>query len=357
MISSFIPKPKKFMANEKLPKISVVTCTYNGERIIERYFEYLFSQDYPLNKIEVILADGGSTDKTLDIIKKYREKYPKNIKFLNNPAKTKVGRGKGADIATRKSKGEFLVLIDQDNLLIQKDWLRKMVKTLLDNPDIIGVQSRHSRVKNSSLIDKYLNSIGIEDPFVIDYALNPQITFNPKKFQYNKKGKFYVYNINEKNFYYAGDNGYITRRKEFFENKGYTQDIDNFYRMALSKKKYKIAVLKNSKLHHNSALSMKHLLNKKVFYVRKYLGENYEGRDFYWFDLNKNSFKKNLRFIKTVVLNLLFFPALIQAIKMYFKKREKFWFIHPVATFLMTLAYIEGFFMSKFLKEQKEVKI
>ena len=116
--------------NRRFPKISIITCTYNGERIIDKYFKYLFSQNYPLNKIEVILSDGGSIDKTLDVIKKYQKKYPKNIKLMNNPTKTKVGRNKGADIATRKATGEFLVLIDQDNLLIQKDWLRKMVKVL-----------------------------------------------------------------------------------------------------------------------------------------------------------------------------------------------------------------------------------
>lgn len=345
------------MERTKLPKVSVATCTYNGERIIEKYLQYLFSQDYPLDKIEIILADGGSTDKTIEIINKFQKKYPKNIKLINNPAKTKVGKGKGADIVTRKTTGEFLILIDQDNLLIQKDWIRKMVQVLLENPEIIGVQSRHKASKDSSITDKYLNGIGIEDPFAINYSLNSQVTFNPKKFKYNERGNFYVYEVNKKNFYYSGDNGYITRRKEFFDNGGYTQDIDDFYRIALSGKKYKIAVLMSAEIHHNSATSMKHLLSRKVFYVRKYLVENYKERDFYWFDLNKNSLRENLRFVKTVIVYLLFFPALIQAIKKYLKTKEWFWFIHPVATFLITLFYIKGFFYSKFFKEQKEVKI
>jgi len=74
------------------PKISIVTCTYNGERVIEDYFKYIFSQDYPKNKIELIVADGGSSDRTLDIIEKYRKKYPKIIKFMHNPRQYSMGK-------------------------------------------------------------------------------------------------------------------------------------------------------------------------------------------------------------------------------------------------------------------------
>ena len=44
--------------------------------------------------------------------------------------------------------------------------------------------------------DKYIGAIGIEDPFAVPYSLNAQIVFNPKKFNYNKKGGFYSYIVN-----------------------------------------------------------------------------------------------------------------------------------------------------------------
>lgn len=53
-------------------KFSVVTVVYNGEKTIEQTIKSVVNQTYP--DIEYIVIDGGSTDKTLEIIKKYKEK-------------------------------------------------------------------------------------------------------------------------------------------------------------------------------------------------------------------------------------------------------------------------------------------
>ena len=49
--------------------MSVVVPIKNFERTIEKSFQYLFNVDYPHDRWEIIIADGGSTDKTVDIIK------------------------------------------------------------------------------------------------------------------------------------------------------------------------------------------------------------------------------------------------------------------------------------------------
>lgn len=60
------------MATYKNPKISVVTVVLNGAATIEKTFKSIFEQEY--YNIEVIVIDGGSTDETLDIIKRYADK-------------------------------------------------------------------------------------------------------------------------------------------------------------------------------------------------------------------------------------------------------------------------------------------
>lgn len=61
------------MENSKsYPKVSIITITYNAEKTLENTINSVISQNY--TNIEYIIIDGGSTDKTIDIIKKYQEK-------------------------------------------------------------------------------------------------------------------------------------------------------------------------------------------------------------------------------------------------------------------------------------------
>jgi len=333
-------------------KISVVLVTYNGEKTIKDCLNLFFEQDYPKNKVEMIIADGGSTDKTLEIIKSYQKKYPKVIKLINNPKRYKVGRGGGADIASKKAKGEFILLIDQDNLLPQKFWLTRMVEILENNKDISCVQSLTLTPKKGSLMDRYLGAIGIEDPFAVSYSLKSEVILHPNKFKYNSKDKYYDYLIDKEYFFYGGDNGFLIRRKDFFDNGGYTQDIDNFYRMALGKKKYHVAVPSDLRVFHKTSSEFLEFVSKRAFYVRYYLKENIEKRDFYWINLKKNTFKQNLKFIKNVAFNLILLPRLFDSLKMAVKQREPSWLIHPILAFVITSSYIYSFLAVKLFNQK-----
>jgi glycosyltransferase involved in cell wall biosynthesis len=77
------------------PFISVVIPTYNSEKTLEMCLESIANQDYPKDKIEIIIADGGSIDRTLEIARRYTDK------IFNNPLKTGEA---GKAVGVKKSK-------------------------------------------------------------------------------------------------------------------------------------------------------------------------------------------------------------------------------------------------------------
>ena len=64
--------------SEELPLISVVLTTYNSEGIIRRVLDGILAQDYPLNRIELIIVDGGSRDAMLNILRNFLKTYSIN---------------------------------------------------------------------------------------------------------------------------------------------------------------------------------------------------------------------------------------------------------------------------------------
>ena len=104
------------------PSVSVIVPVRNGEATIEPLLESLQRLDYDKNKLEVIVVDGNSTDRTRDIVKKY-------------PVKLIIERKEGLNAARntgiRNSNGEIIAFTDCD-CIVSSDWIRKIVKNFKD---------------------------------------------------------------------------------------------------------------------------------------------------------------------------------------------------------------------------------
>ena len=89
--------------------VSVVMPIYNEENYIKKCIDSLILQDYPIDKMEWILVDGCSKDKTVEILEVYRQKYPQLIKILNNPYKIVPF---AMNIGIAASQGKYIVRLD-----------------------------------------------------------------------------------------------------------------------------------------------------------------------------------------------------------------------------------------------------
>ena len=74
----------KSVTSNKILSVSVVMATYNSQRTIKKALESVRNQNYPQKMIEIVIADGGSTDKTLSIAKKYKVRIIHVPKELQN---------------------------------------------------------------------------------------------------------------------------------------------------------------------------------------------------------------------------------------------------------------------------------
>jgi glycosyltransferase involved in cell wall biosynthesis len=89
--------------------ISIITPVYNGDRFIENCIKNVISQN--CQDVEHIIVDGGSTDRTIDIIKQYAEQYP-HIRWLSEKDK---GQSDAMNKGITMAKGEIISFLNADD--------------------------------------------------------------------------------------------------------------------------------------------------------------------------------------------------------------------------------------------------
>ena len=115
-----------------MPLVTVIMPVYNEERFIARSLDQVLSQDY--SDIEVIVADGMSTDRTREIVKDYATRFP-NVRLVDNP---KRFRASGLNVAILDSKGEVIVCVD-GHCEVANDFVRQDVELLQEHPEAWSV--------------------------------------------------------------------------------------------------------------------------------------------------------------------------------------------------------------------------
>ncbi|CAN5849068.1 hypothetical protein BH23DEI1_BH23DEI1_23290 [soil metagenome] len=92
------------------PFVSIVLPIRNEERHIEACITRLLAQDYPVDRMEIIVVDGGSDDDTRPVLARLQERHPDaDIRLLDNPERTVPP---ALNIGIRAAKGDLIVRMD-----------------------------------------------------------------------------------------------------------------------------------------------------------------------------------------------------------------------------------------------------
>ena len=92
-------------------KVSVVMCTYNGEKYLKEQIESIINQTYPI--YELIIQDDCSKDKTMDILRNYEKEYANIHVFQNEKQK---GVNENFFSAIIRITGDYIAISDQDDI-------------------------------------------------------------------------------------------------------------------------------------------------------------------------------------------------------------------------------------------------
>lgn len=318
--------------------VSVVIPTLNSEKTLRDCLKSIAEQDYTYDNLEIIIADGGSTDKTLDIVSEFSATL--NIQVVSNPLKTGEA-GKAAGL--KHAKNDIIALIDSDNILPDKDWLKRMIEPFND-PEIIASEPiEYTYRKNDGYITRYCALLGMNDPlclFLGNYdrycVLTGKWTEMPHKAE--DKGGYLKIELDKMRLPTIGANGFLIRRSvlEKCDIGDYLFDIDIIAELLNSTNhvnNVRFAKVKTGIIHIFSG-DVKTFARKQRRRVKDYLYYNKLGvRKYPW----KNAVKtKLLRFILSCITII---PLLIQSIIGYIKRPDKAWLFHPIACWLTLWEY------------------
>ncbi len=128
------------------PSVSVVVPVRNGEATIGRLLESLLEVDYDRGKIEVIVVDGDSTDRTRDIVAKY-------------PVKLLIEEGQGLNAARNtgiRNSGCKIIAFTDSDCLVPSNWIRKIVENFRDPQ--VGCVGGNVKGYGADLLSRYADN-------------------------------------------------------------------------------------------------------------------------------------------------------------------------------------------------------
>ena len=179
-------KNLKNSITDEQPLISIVTVVYNGQEFLEETIQSVLNQTY--EGIEYIIIDGGSTDGTVDIIKKYEDRIDYWVSEKDNGISDAFNKG------VKVAKGSYINFQGDGDGFVSDDALDKIFQDINPTEDIF-VSARISRVNKKGkeiFTSKYIENFD-KKSLLFRMSLPHQGLFTHKSY-FDKYGLFDVNN-------------------------------------------------------------------------------------------------------------------------------------------------------------------
>ncbi len=328
------------MKKKKLPTVSVVIATYNAEKTIHRVLDSILNQDYPQTLVDVIVVDGGSKDRTLEIAKKYETSIISVAPARQNAEYNKC-------IGIHRAKGELLFLVDHDNVLPTVSILRRMVQPLLDYSKVIGVETlRYHYDPKAFLLDRYFALFGAGDPMAWYLGKADRLSFLYDRYNLagraHDMGAYYLVTFSPDHIPTLGANGFIIRRSLLMKHA--QVDPQHFYHIDVNvdliRKGYNTyAFTKDGILHLSGYKNLWSFLSRRKLFLEQFhlSSTGITARDERRYSVYEPKDKWKLFWF--VLISLTIIIPLIDSIRGFRKIHDPAWFLHPFLCFVLVVLY------------------
>lgn len=305
-----------------MKSVSVVMPTFNSIRTIEACLASIREQDYS-GKVEIVAADGGSTDGTLAVLKKYGCRVV--AEKTGNPESAKA-------IGLRQARGELILLMASDNILPDKSWLKIMVKSLIINPEAVGAYpSRYTYRRQNSSLNRYFALMGANDPVAWFMGKADRQSYLGNENQKTKLVKFTPENMPT-----LGDNGVLVWRKKLLQarvDEKHFSHIDVFYDLvSLGMNHF---VLVKSEIIHDTGESLVKFLCKRFKYLQALYLKQINMRRYRWIRNYQDAVKLGV----FVIYSFSVFGPLLTALRGFRKIPDPAWFWHIILCPALVIIY------------------
>lgn len=315
--------------------VTIVIATCNSSRTLTRCLESVLQQTYPKDKIDIILADGGSRDNTKTIGKHFGAKI-----ISVDPKKQNAEYNKG--VGLQHAKGDVVLFLDHDNIMPHRAWLSALLYPFKNNPTLVGCEPlRFQYDRNMTVLDRYFALTGGSDPVVYYLGKNSHLSWASDVFNLlgtaKDRGTYYEVTYNRQFLPALGGNGAAIRRE--YLKKYALSDPEHFIHTdvvfdIINHGFTTYAFIKDTIIHLTNNRIIPFLRRRKYF-IEQYQFTNKSIRRYAIYDTKKD-IGKLLYFI---LISLTVVVPFFDAWRGYRKIRDPAWFLHPFLCFMYMCIY------------------
>ena len=159
-------------------RVSVIIPAYNAEAFLERAVGSVRAQTYPADRIEILIADDGSTDGTRALATRLQEGSPIRLRVLSHDAGRNRGVSPTRQLAASEATGEFIALLDADDVFLPER-LERTVDFLSQAPGAAAVCSMGRNVdERGNPVTGHNGTQRAGEWRTLDGSLTPPFTFD-----------------------------------------------------------------------------------------------------------------------------------------------------------------------------------